>query len=334
MSFSLICNPGTDHPDDRGKAACIATWNDAVLLFTMREMRQKHAVRRLFIVLLLTGAAALSASAGETHSASAVTWQPAKLVRGSAVLFQVRTPAGVTQLSGKWLAHEIKFEPLATKRGFYALAGIPVETAAGTYDLELHGLRRGGEFRLAKKIRIAPAHYPRVAVTVAKRFTEPSPEQLKQIASDKEVKKNVFSQSVPEQLWRSDFKPPVEAPVSGVFGTERVFNGEVQSRHLGLDYAAPAGTPVRAINAGTVLLAQKLYFEGGFIVIDHGQGLMSLYLHLSDFKVKEGDAVTTGEVIAQSGASGRATGAHLHLAVRWQGVYLDPAVVLRLQVPK
>jgi len=209
-----------------------------------------------------------------------------------------------------------------------------VETAAGTYDLELEGIRRTGEFRFVKKVRIAPAHYPRVAVTVAKQFTEPNPEQLKQIAADKEVKKNIFARTAPEQLWANDFEPPVNAPVSGVFGTERVFNGEVQSRHLGLDYAAPAGTPVRAINAGTVLLAQKLYFEGGFIVIDHGEGLMSLYLHLSDFKVKEGDAVTAGEVIAESGASGRATGAHLHLAVRWQGVYVDPAVVLRLQVPK
>ena len=312
----------------------ITTWIDPGLLFTMREMRQKHVIHRLFIVLLLTCALVASASAAETHSTRAVTWQPEKLVRGSAVLFQVRTPAGVTQLSGKWLAHEIKFEPLANKKGFYALAGIPVETAAGDYDLELQGVRRDGEFRLIKKIRIAPAHYPRVAVTVAKQFTEPSPEQLKQIAADKEVKKDIFSRTAAQQLWRSDFKPPVEAPVSGVFGTERVFNGEVQSRHLGLDYAAPAGTPVRAINAGTVLLAQKLYFEGGFIVIDHGQGLMSLYLHLSDFKVKEGDAVTTGEVIGESGASGRATGAHLHLAVRWQGVYLDPAIVLRLQVPK
>ncbi len=300
----------------------------------MREMRQQHMLYLRFIVLFLVCAAAANTYAAKGGSATAVTWQPAKLVRGSPVLFQVRTLPGVSEVSGKWLGHEIKFAPLANKRGFYAIAGIPVETAAGTYELELQGVRRGSEFKLEKKVWIAPAHYPRVAVTVAKQFTEPSPEQLKQIAADKEVKKNVFSQTAPEQLWRSNFEPPVDARVSGVFGTERVFNGEVQSRHLGMDYAVPAGTPVRAINGGTVLLAQKLYFEGGFIVIDHGQGLMSLYLHLSDFKVKEGDAVTTGEVIAESGASGRATGAHLHLAVRWQGVYLDPAVVLRLQVPK
>lgn len=300
----------------------------------MREMRQTQTVHRAFIALFLLCAGALSAPAAEVRSTSKVCWQPAKLVRGSAVLFHVRTPASVSELSGKWLGHQIKFEPLANKKGFYSLAGIPVETVAGTYDLELQGVRRGGEFKFVKKVRIAPAHYPRVAVTVAKQFTEPNPEQLKQIAADKEVKKIVFARTGAEQLWRNDFEPPVDAPVSGVFGTERIFNGEVQSRHLGMDYAVPAGTTVRAINAGTVLLAQKLYFEGGFIVIDHGQGLLSLYLHLSDFTVKRGDTVTTGEVIAESGASGRATGAHLHLAVRWQGVYLDPAVVLRLQVPQ
>jgi murein DD-endopeptidase MepM/ murein hydrolase activator NlpD len=76
-----------------------------------------------------------------------------------------------------------------------------------------------------------------------------------------------------------------------------------------------------------------MYFEGNFIVVDHGQGLLSLYLHLSEFKVKEGDQVQAGEVIGLSGGTGRATGAHLHLAIRWQGVYLDPAVLLKLPIP-
>ena len=331
IGSSFKCAP---HSSRRESVGTIGTWNENDSCLPWREMRQKHTIHRLFIGLLAVCALALSASAAKVRSSTLVTWQPAKLVRGSAVLFQVTPPAGVSELSGKWLGHEINFEARANKKSFYALAGIPVETAPGTYELELRGVRRTGEFRLVKKIRIAPAHYPRVAVTVAKQFTEPNPEQLKQIAAEKEVKKSVFSRTAAQQLWANNFEPPVDARVSGVFGTERVFNGEVQSRHLGLDYAAPAGTPVRAINSGTVLLAQKLYFEGGFIVIDHGQGLMSLYLHLSDFKVKEGDTVTTGQVIAESGASGRATGAHLHLAVRWQGVYLDPSVILALQVPK
>jgi murein DD-endopeptidase MepM/ murein hydrolase activator NlpD len=87
------------------------------------------------------------------------------------------------------------------------------------------------------------------------------------------------------------------------------------------------------MNDGTVLLARPLFYEGNFVVIDHGQGLLTLYLHLSEFKVKEGDPVKRGQVIGLSGGTGRATGPHLHVAVRWQGTYLDPAGVIRLPLP-
>jgi murein DD-endopeptidase MepM/ murein hydrolase activator NlpD len=125
----------------------------------------------------------------------------------------------------------------------------------------------------------------------------------------------------------------VGAPVSDVFGTRRTFNGKVQSMHQGLDYAVPKGTPVSAVNAGTVLLASPLYFEGNCVVLDHGQGLLTLYLHLSEIKVKPGERVERGQEIGLSGGTGRATGPHLHLAVRWEGVYLNPATLLTLRLP-
>jgi murein DD-endopeptidase MepM/ murein hydrolase activator NlpD len=87
------------------------------------------------------------------------------------------------------------------------------------------------------------------------------------------------------------------------------------------------------MNNGTVLLARPLYFEGNFVVLDHGQGLLTLYLHLSEFKVKEGDQVKRGQIVGLSGGTGRATGPHLHVAVRWQGTYLDPALLMRLRLP-
>ena len=126
----------------------------------------------------------------------------------------------------------------------------------------------------------------------------------------------------------------MEATISGVFGTQRTFNGKVQSVHQGLDYAIPSGTPVAAVNSGTVLLARPLYFEGNCVVLDHGQGLLTLYMHLSEMKVKEGETIQRGQEIGLSGGSGRATGPHLHLAVRWQGIYLNPATLLRLNLPQ
>jgi murein DD-endopeptidase MepM/ murein hydrolase activator NlpD len=90
---------------------------------------------------------------------------------------------------------------------------------------------------------------------------------------------------------------------------------------------------VHAVNHGTVLLARPLFFEGNCVVLDHGQGLLSLYLHLSEFSVKEGDTVDPAQIIGLSGGTGRATGPHLHLAIRWQGMYLNPATLLKMQLP-
>ena len=292
-----------------------------------------RAQRRVWALL----AVAVSLSGVPTHARNlkttpSVTWQPAKVVRGSPVLFQV-LDARAQAVSGQWMGHKLSFFRYENGTTWYALAGIPVETKPGSYDLDLSEILKGRTAPVVKKIKVGNASYPRIAAHVAKKFTEPNADQVKQISADKSVKENVLGTESEQRLWKGRFEAPVSVPVSDIFGTERVFNGQVQSRHLGLDFAAPAGTPVHAINRGTVLLAQQLYFEGGFVVIDHGQGLLSLYLHLSDFQVKPGDEVAAGQPIGLSGSSGRATGPHLHLAVRWQGVYLDPAVLLRLQTP-
>jgi murein DD-endopeptidase MepM/ murein hydrolase activator NlpD len=182
---------------------------------------------------------------------------------------------------------------------------------------------------------VARGKYPKteVKLSVEGKFTAPSPEQQKQIEEGVEVKKDYLSRVTPEREWSGEFTAPAEAEISDVFGAERVFNGKAQSTHFGLDFRVPTGTPVAAMNDGTVLLARPLYFEGNFVVLDHGQGLLTLYLHLSEFKVKEGDQVKRGQIVGLSGGTGRATGPHLHVAVRWQGIYLDPASLMRLQLP-
>ncbi len=274
-------------------------------------------------------------AADQTRGRNAgVSWLPLKPVRGSPLLFRVVAPASAESVSATWMGHELTFFRSGGNT-WYALAGIPVETKPGSYDLTLSETLPAGSRKLpVRKVKIWRASYPRIAIHVAKQYTEPSPEQLKQVAEDKTLKQRVFATATPERLWSGTFQAPVAAAVSDVYGTERVFNGEVQSRHLGLDYGVPVGTEVHAVNSGTVILARPLYFEGGLVVIDHGQGLMSLYLHLSDFRVQEGEQVEKGQLIALSGGSGRATGPHLHLAIRWQGVYLSPATLLKLELPK
>lgn len=288
-----------------------------------------RTLRALLLAIIM-----LSASSVCARDTWSVRRQPSRLVNGSPVLFRVVSSERLESLSGKWLEHDVFFSFDQAGKTWYGIAGISLETKPGKYSLVLNGKTvKGREVWFQKLVVVAKAKYPKIAVTVAKQYTEPSPEQLLEINQEKTLKQQVFSRTGPEREWAGKFLPPVNAPISDVFGTARTFNGEVQSVHQGLDYRVPAGTPVDALNAGTVLLARALFFEGDCIVLDHGQGLMTIYMHLSEMKVKEGEQVARGQEIASSGGTGRATGPHLHVAVRWQGIYLDPERLLSLPLP-
>jgi murein DD-endopeptidase MepM/ murein hydrolase activator NlpD len=172
-----------------------------------------------------------------------------------------------------------------------------------------------------------------VRLSVPDRFVQPDAESLKKIEADKELKRKAFAHETPEPEWSGPFHSPIDSAVSEGFGVRRTFNGKLASIHRGLDYHAKEGTPILAANAGTVVLAEELFYEGNCVIIDHGQQFMTLYMHLSRIQVAEGEKVKEGQEIGLSGATGRATGPHLHVAVRWQGAYLDPAQLWALSLP-
>jgi murein DD-endopeptidase MepM/ murein hydrolase activator NlpD len=261
-------------------------------------------------------------------------WQPLRLVNGSPVVFQIVSPEPLQSLSGKWLDHEVFFSFDEPTRSWYGIAGVSLETPPGKYPVMLDGKGQTGKtLQWQQSILVRKGIYRRIVITVAKRFTEPNPEQQQEIDKARATKQDVFSRSSSQKEWSGRFLPPVNAPVSDVFGTTRTVNGQTQSVHQGLDYGVGQGTPVAALNRGTVLLARPLYFEGNCIMLDHGQGLLTIYMHLSKFEVKEGDQVNRGQEIALSGGTGQVTGPHLHVAVRWQGIYVDPATLLSLKLP-
>jgi murein DD-endopeptidase MepM/ murein hydrolase activator NlpD len=158
--------------------------------------------------------------------------------------------------------------------------------------------------------------------------------ELERIKAEIELKQKVFAASAAEPLWSGDFRAPVHAAPTDSFGTRRVFNGQLDSIHKGMDFRAAMGTPVRAGNSGVVVLARPLYYEGNCVVIDHGLGLYTISMHLSRIDVREGEHVSLGQRIGLSGATGRVTGPHLHWAVRWEGAYLDPAKLLRMDLSR
>ncbi|HEX7286883.1 MAG TPA: M23 family metallopeptidase [Candidatus Angelobacter sp.] len=287
-------------------------------------------LRRLFALTFLL-ASALSIA---QQPAWKLAYQPAQLVNGSPVLFRVTAPQRLRTLQATWMEHQISFREGKACKCWYAIAGIDLGVKPGKYPLELNGTTgTGGKIQSSRTVTITPGHYPKTSISLPPQFVEPPKETLQRIEQEQEVKKERFAETSAEALWQGGFEAPTATAVSGVFGSARVVNGTQRNQHKGLDFHAATGTPVHATNGGKVLLARSLYYEGNCVAIDHGQGLITIYMHLSEFKVKEGDQVNKGQLIALSGGTGRANGPHLHFAVRWQGAYLDPSKLLKLAPP-
>ncbi|MCF3628277.1 M23 family metallopeptidase [Thalassospiraceae bacterium LMO-SO8] len=160
------------------------------------------------------------------------------------------------------------------------------------------------------------------------------PEDLARIKKDQVQIAEVRKRTTLKTFFDTGFMWPVEGPISGVFGSQRILNGEPRSPHNGVDVAAPRGTPVKTMGDGIVALVnQDMFFTGKTVMIDHGLGLTSVYIHMDKITVKEGDFVTKGMQIGTVGATGRVTGPHLHWGVSWFKTHLDPALLVDPQKP-
>ncbi len=166
------------------------------------------------------------------------------------------------------------------------------------------------------------------------RFTA---EQLAQIRKSSARKKAAFAKQVAARGYLDGFSRPVAgARISGVYGSQRVLNGKPKRPHMGIDFAVPAGTPIHAPAGGVVTLADPdLYFEGGTVFLDHGQGLVSVFMHMSAIAVHDGERVAKGAVLGRVGATGRATGPHLHWSLKWRNrYYVNPESALSLDMER
>jgi hypothetical protein len=297
------------------------------MLKTMEFSPFFRASRGFFVPVCLAAFMVAAASA----QAPTVTLAPAVVLAGSPELIRVEA-ADAVAIDGEWLGRKFDFFRGRDGRAWFALAGIDVEAPTGPSTLKISVRESSGVRYLSEAVQIHPAHYRTNSLTVAPGFVEPGPEALKEIEADRLLKEKVFGASASEPLWSGSFRAPVTAPPTDSFGTRRIFNGKLASVHKGMDFRAPLGTSVRAGNSGVVVLARLLYYEGNCVVIDHGLGLFTISMHLSRIDVREGQRVATGDRLGLSGATGRVTGPHLHWGVRWQGAYLDPAKLLRLDL--
>jgi murein DD-endopeptidase MepM/ murein hydrolase activator NlpD len=289
----------------------------------------------LLIALPLIAAHPGVAEAKQKRAATvlSVKWTPSSLVNGSPCLFRVRPSRTLKSLTGLWQSRRLFFHFDAETRTWYGLAGVGINTASGRHQLKLEAkLASGARVSYSHSVTIGKTAYPTIDLSVPRKFTEPDAEALARIIQERALKRESFKRITEKHLWSGRFVPPVRNVITEGFGTERTFNGLRESVHQGLDYRADIGTPVEAMNSGRVLIARAMFYEGGFVVIDHGCGLTTLYMHLSRINVKEGDRIRRRQIVGFSGATGRVTGPHLHVGVRWQGIYVDPAALLGISM--
>ena len=202
-----------------------------------------------------------------------------------------------------------------------AIVGIPLTVKPGPAQLGVAG--RTVAFQVGSK------QYPEQRITLKNtRQVNPNPADLKRI--DGELAEQLrayrsFSAGTPSNLL---LDKPVNGPLSSRFGVRRFFNGEERNPHAGLDFAVPAGTPIKSPAAGKVILIGDYFFNGNTVFVDHGQGFISMFCHMSKISVKQGDLVPRGGVVGEVGATGRATGPHMHWNVSLNDARVDPAIFI------
>ncbi|AZC33173.1 peptidoglycan DD-metalloendopeptidase family protein [Pseudomonas chlororaphis] len=207
------------------------------------------------------------------------------------------------------------------QNNWLAIVGIPLTVKPGTQQISAGG--RSLNFGVTSK------KYPEQHITLKnKRQVNPDPADLKRI--DAELAEQVrayrsFSPNTPSNLL---LDKPVSGPLSSKFGVRRFFNGEERNPHAGLDFAVPAGTPIKTPAAGKVILIGNYFFNGNTVFVDHGQGFISMFCHMSKIDVKVGQQLARGGVVGKVGSTGRATGPHMHWNVSLNDARVDPAIFI------
>jgi murein DD-endopeptidase MepM/ murein hydrolase activator NlpD len=211
-----------------------------------------------------------------------------------------------------------------------AIVGIPLTAALEPQVLEV---TLGGK-KTTQTFVIRDKKYREQRITLkTNKHVDLSPEDLARFEREKKLQDDAyqqFSARLPSNLL---LDRPVKGPLSSPFGLKRFFNDQPRAPHSGLDFAVPTGTPIQAPAAGRVILIGDYFFNGKTVFIDHGQGMISMFCHLSVIGVKTGESVTRGQVLGQVGATGRVTGAHLHWNVSLNDVRVDPAIFIGMFTP-
>jgi murein DD-endopeptidase MepM/ murein hydrolase activator NlpD len=290
----------------------------------MRRLTFRTTIAFALLVGAMPFAAAYSQSDG------LVDWSPRRPRQGTLFRIVVDGVTDARAVSGTVAGERLHFASAGGGR-VSALAPVPID-ATGSLTAVIVIADDLGTDTVRTRVPVAPGGYPTEKLTVAPQFGG-KPDTALQRRIDEEGKRAAaVAQAAHEtpRLWSGAFARPRPGRVTSGFGRARVFNGNVQSRHMGIDFAGAVGAPVRAPNRGVVRLVADTYLGGNVVYIDHGAGLTTAYLHLSQTAVAVGDTVQRGTLIGRVGATGRVTGPHLHFIARYGRYSLDPLTLLQV----
>ncbi|WFS63247.1 M23 family metallopeptidase [Pseudodesulfovibrio thermohalotolerans] len=207
-----------------------------------------------------------------------------------------------------------------------AMLGTDVLTERpGKEELVVVASVAGKENTLRRTVRIAPEDYPKQELTLPEKMVSPPKEVHDRIAAERSRTTAAKDTVSARRMWRLPLERPVQGKILSVYGAQRILNGKPKNPHRGLDFRSPMGNPVKCVDSGRVILVGDHYYAGNSVYVDHGNGVVSMYFHLSEPTVKEGDEVRRGQTIGLTGMTGRATGPHLHFSLSVQGDLVDPA---------
>jgi murein DD-endopeptidase MepM/ murein hydrolase activator NlpD len=277
--------------------------------------------------------AAAPVTIGHAQGDDLLSWSPRRPKQGAMFRLVVDGVTDARAVSGTVAGEPLHFATASDGR-VSALAPVPID-APGSVAAVVVIADDIGTDTVTARVPVAPGGYPFERLTVAPRFSG-RPDTALQRRIDEEGKRaGEVARAAHDtpRLWSGAFQRPRPGRITSGYGRARVFNGNVQSRHMGTDFAGQVGAPVHAVNRGIVRIVDEFYYGGNVVYIDHGAGLMTAYLHLSETAVAVGDTVRKGQLIGRVGATGRVTGPHLHLIARYGRHTVDPLTLLRITQP-
>ena len=267
-----------------------------------------------WLMLICLGAPAVGAGAATLYV------EPLPLAQAQPALARARLDRKSGDVRAWFMGRETALLP-GDDGCYYGAVAPDLKAKPGRYPLRV---KADGKQVAAAEVEVVSKDYGERRITVSKKFMKLTPAQLKRYFKETARIKAVCNSFTPRRLWTDGFIRPLDSVVVGPFGRRSIINGKERSPHGGVDLRGKKGDPVMAPADGRAALVLDTYFGGLTILIDHGQGLITQYMHLSEALVKEGDKVRQGQIIGRVGSSGRVTGPHLHFGVRMGGARVDP----------